>query len=58
MDPNENLSEQRQIVDRMLNGNEQPEDGMRLAELASALDEWMASGGFLPDAWCNGERNV
>jgi hypothetical protein len=53
MDPNTNLSEQRRIVDRMLNGHEQPEDGCRLAELSAALDEWMSSGGFLPDAWCN-----
>jgi hypothetical protein len=49
MDPDENLKEQREIVDRILDGNE--ENYVKLAELVEALDKWISKGGFLPKAW-------
>jgi hypothetical protein len=52
MDPNANLDEQRYIVDRFCDGSADPEqDGLRLAELVEALDDWIRKGGFLPKAW-------
>lgn len=52
MDPDANLREQRRIFARL---NDQREvsraDLDRLAQLAEALDSWIARGGFLPDAW-------
>jgi hypothetical protein len=59
MDPNENLREQRQIVECIqrwpLAIRANPDDVARLAELHVALDEWLCRGGFLPDAWARGE---
>lgn len=56
MDPNANLEEQRQIVATLLAGPCGDADnlGMRLAELAQALDEWITKGGFLPADWQKG----
>jgi len=56
MDPNENLRQQRALAARLLkaaeNGREVSEDDvLELSELVVALDNWMASGGFPPDAW-------
>ena len=54
MDPNANLAEQRRIVERMLDNEENPDyldDAQRLAELVEALDGWITKGGFLPKAW-------
>ena len=54
MDPNANLQEQREIVERMLDDNSEhidTGDAVRLADLVQALDEWITKGGFLPDAW-------
>lgn len=51
MDPNANLAEQRRIVARIFAGEEQDGDAQRLADLANALDEWIAGGGFLPTDW-------
>ena len=56
MDPNANLEEQRRLTARIQaqrDNYETPNDGdvFRLAELVVALDEWIASGGFLPSAW-------
>ena len=56
MDPNANLNEQRRIIARMLADDSESidtGDALRLAELAQALDEWIANGGFLPAEWRN-----
>lgn len=60
MDPDANLAEQRRIIARMLaDGSESIDtgDAVRLAELAQALDEWIAKGGFLPKAWVHKTHN-
>jgi hypothetical protein len=58
MDPNANLAAQlgiaRSVIDRL--DIEEPEVDLTnaagdLAELVLALDEWLAKGGFLPEAW-------
>lgn len=51
MDPNENLKQQREIVNRLLYGNPEENDGERLAELVEALDNWLSNQGFLPTDW-------
>jgi hypothetical protein len=56
MDPNANLTEQRKLSALLMyqTENDRPVDlidVLRLAELVIALDEWIARGGFLPDAW-------
>ena len=54
MDPDTNLKEQLELANRILAcGAHDMVDGEleRLAELVEALDEWIRSGGFLPDAW-------
>ena len=54
MDPDANLAEQLELANRILAcGAGEMEDGEleRLAELVEALDEWIKSGGFLPEAW-------
>lgn len=55
MDPDANLAEQRRIIARVF-GSRYDEvndaaDLDRLAELSQALDEWLSSGGSLPQAW-------
>lgn len=57
MDPDANLSEQRRIIARMLDGTSEAidtGDAVRLAELARALDEWITRYGFLPAEWITG----
>ena len=56
MDPNANLQEQRRlamgIIERSDKGLPAIEIyAVRLAELALAMDEWLANGGFLPGKW-------
>ena len=52
MDPDANLLEQRQIVQRMLSADEvDTADALRLAELVDALDLWLSRGGFRPRRW-------
>lgn len=56
MDPNANLKEQRELAAHLLwleeNDREiDHDDVLRLSELVIALDNWIASGGFPPDAW-------
>jgi hypothetical protein len=56
MDPNANLHEQRYLVAKF---RQQDEDGEvystndlgRFADLAEAMDQWISGGGFLPAAW-------
>jgi hypothetical protein len=56
MDPNANLEEQRRLVKLLLDGSITTDrarsvSAYRLAELVSALDEWISRDGFLPKAW-------
>lgn len=56
MDPNANLEEQRIIAARITRAHDagrmaDSADVDRLAELALALDGWIASGGYLPRDW-------
>ena len=56
MDPNANLKELRQLCDSMskaeLADQQYSQDDMaRVLDLLTALDQWIAGGGFLPDAW-------
>ena len=56
MDPDANWSEQLRIAYRILTDwdrerDPSPQDAYRLAELAEALDDWIASGGHLPKLW-------
>lgn len=54
MDPDANLKEQREIAKAMLDPESEyvdSGDALRLAELQTALDEWLMSGGFLPRDW-------
>lgn len=53
MDPNANLEEQLKLAKRIAESDDghSLEDGVRLAELVIALDEWLAKGGFKPARW-------
>ncbi|MFO7902320.1 MAG: hypothetical protein R6U98_06660 [Pirellulaceae bacterium] len=53
MDPNANLEEQRKLVKKCFEAPEglTGQEVDRLCELFDALDEWVTSGGFLPNAW-------
>ena len=56
MDPNTTLAEIRRLTDSALNAwdtdpHKRNANLQRLAELTQALDEWIASGGFLPRDW-------
>ena len=55
MDPDENLTEQLEIANRIDNYNGNPldalEDAERLAELVLALNEYLYKGGYLPKTW-------
>jgi hypothetical protein len=59
MDPDANLREQRELTARIIRALDFSEplravDVNRLAELVTALDEWLTRGGFLPVAWRQG----
>ena len=57
MDPNANLTEQREIIQRMMAPDSleiDTGDAVRLAELVLELDGWLAKGGFLPRRWMTG----
>jgi hypothetical protein len=51
MDPNANLAEQLILANRILNGEEDPCDSERLAELVLAMNEWLSKQGFKPERW-------
>lgn len=52
MDPDANLSETLILAKHLASGNlYSASDGERLAELVLAMDEWLRSGGFLPEPW-------
>ena len=46
MDPNATLARIRVLL-----VSSDPDDMTELAELIHSLDEWLAAGGFPPDAW-------
>ena len=55
MDPSANLTEARRVACRVINNESpRPEDVERLAELFTAMDEWLTRGGALPQAWTTG----
>jgi hypothetical protein len=52
MDPNETLKSIRDLAAEILrNDGYDRVAGDRLAEEVTALDKWLSTGGFLPDAW-------
>lgn len=56
MDPNECLSRIRQVsarIQQTIDAGRMPDthDAGTLASLATALDEWITRGGFLPAEW-------
>ena len=53
MDPDEALKQIRRLAKDIYDGPHRPsnEMGVWLAELVSALDEWLSKGGFPPKAW-------
>lgn len=48
MDPNETLRRIRMYTAQPVLLDD---DGICLAELVTALDDWLTRGGFLPDGW-------
>jgi hypothetical protein len=54
MDPNECLKEIRRIV--ATNDTPDQETAHRLVMLFDALDQWIESGGFLPEDWQRDQR--
>jgi hypothetical protein len=50
MDPNATLRKLRELVMRVQGGTGRV-DPEEFAELVEALDGWLTSGGFLPEAW-------
>jgi hypothetical protein len=51
MDPNTTLAEIRHLAATILSDEDQLTNAVELAELVTWLDEWLATGGFLPEAW-------
>lgn len=54
MDPNTTLAELREYVRKVLYAPEELDNddiGDEICERFEALDNWIARGGFLPDAW-------
>lgn len=55
MDPNANLKQQLELAAEIIRLSEADEDASNeafdLAELVEALNAWITSGGFLPEAW-------
>jgi len=60
MDPNANLREQLQLAEMITEVADSDDDfrlddllsnATRLAELVTALNQWISNGGFLPEGW-------
>lgn len=54
MDPNATLAALRALVRQVQateNGDAHADTAERMAELFSALDQWLCRGGFLPRVW-------
>lgn len=59
MDPNETLVELREAISLYDGGPDHDyEAAGRFMNAFEALDEWLSKGGFLPDAWVNGNRDL
>lgn len=56
MDPNTALEEARGLAHAIRMGTAHQGADVELAEQFQALDEWIATGGFLPDGWRQEER--
>ena len=56
MDPNANLEEQLQLANCVNTGEYYHDDLHRLSELIIAMNDWLSSGGCLPDAWQENNR--
>lgn len=50
-DPNENLSDQKELAQAILDGTADQDDVELLAELVLSLAEHVEKGGALPDVW-------
>ncbi len=55
MDPNKTLEDIREIL---ATEDDYVQRAGELATLVQALDEWLTSGGFLPEAWTPGPRSA
>jgi hypothetical protein len=57
MDPDETLRQLRELADRILAGDPDPDahDAVRLGELVAALDGWLTAGGFPPARWATAQ---
>jgi hypothetical protein len=57
MDPTANLREQLELATDIQQlavvYEHRADQGERLAELVLAFDQWIRSGGFLPDQWAS-----
>ncbi len=51
MDPDIALAEALDLAVRVLDGEAEPGDAVRLAELIVGLDRWLSRSGFMPSAW-------
>jgi hypothetical protein len=49
MDPDKTLQELRELATSSDRGSEARSE--RFSELINALDDWLSTGGFLPEAW-------
>lgn len=54
MDPNTLLSDMRDLVAQAAQGQDTRSAERQLRWKFAELDEWLSSGGFLPDAWQSG----
>ncbi len=50
MDPDANIAAQRRLIDQIHASPGDTDALAELAELTSALTDWLAAGGFFPDA--------
>jgi len=50
MDVNELLAQIRVLAGRLVNGD-MNEEAAELAEKVIAMDEWLTTGGYLPQVW-------
>jgi hypothetical protein len=63
MDPDENLREQRELRATICGRRDRNEpvpdhEIERFCDVVEALDDWISTGGFLPDAWARGLKLV
>ncbi len=51
MDPDIALAEALDLAVRILDGEAESVDDIRLASLVLAMNRWLTRGGFMPTAW-------